>query len=215
MSDPIRHWNDVWTSKRFEETSWFQADPEPSLRWIDRAIADGGSIERVIDAGCGVSFLCDRLLDQGSEVVGIDIASEAIGRLRSRIAANDGVASTRFTGITGDLGVGDPIPPDAPPASLWHDRAVLHFLDGAARDRYAENLRRHVAPGGHAIIAGFAPEGPERCSGIEVVRASARDIAGLLGEGFTLVDHAIEVHETPWNAEQAFQWTLCRRGPDA
>lgn len=215
MSDPIRHWNDVWTSKRFEETSWFQADPEPSLRWIDRAIADDGSIERVIDAGCGVSFLGDRLLDRGAEVVGIDIASEAIGRLQSRIAARAGVSSMRFTGITGDLGVDDPMPPDAPPASLWHDRAVLHFLDGAARDRYAENLRRHVAPGGHVIIAGFAPDGPERCSGIKVVRASARDIAGLLGEGFTLVDHAIEVHETPWNAEQAFQWTLCRRGPDA
>lgn len=215
MSDSIRHWNEVWTSKRFEETSWFQADPEPSLRWIDRAIADGGSIERVVDAGCGVSFLCDRLLDRGSEVVGIDIAREAIDRLGVRIAEGGDDGPARFTGITGDLGAGDPLPPDAPPASLWHDRAVLHFLDGAARDRYAENLRTHLAPGGHAIIAGFAPDGPERCSGIEVVRASVEEIAGLLGPDFTLVEHAIEVHETPWNAEQAFQWTLWRRGKDA
>ncbi len=215
MSDPIQHWNDVWTSKPFEETSWFQADPEPSLRWIDRAITDGGSIGRVIDAGCGMSFLCDRLLDRQAEVVGIDIAHEAIDRLRSRIAARDDVASPRFTGITGDLGAGDPMPPDTPSATIWHDRAVLHFLDGAARDRYAENVRRHVVLGGHVIIAGFAPDGPERCSGIEVVRTSAEGIATLLGEAFAIVDHGIEVHETPWSAEQAFQWTLLRRSPIA
>lgn len=211
MTDAMRHWNDVWTAKAFDETSWYQSDPEPSLRWIDLALADGGSIARVIDAGCGVSHLADRLLDRGAEVVGVDIAASAIDRLRDRLADRPDVAAARFTGVVGDLGEADPLAEVPVPATLWHDRAVLHFLHGAARERYAETVRRHLAPGGHVLIAGFAPGGPPRCSGLDVVQASADDIAALLGDEFHVQAHAIEVHRTPWDAAQAFQWTLCRR----
>ena len=211
MNDAPRHWHEVWTSKAFEETSWYQPDPEPSLRWIDRAVTDGGSIDRVIDAGCGLSFLTDRLLDRGAAVVGIDIAAEAVARLRSRVAERHDAGADRFTSLVGDLGEVDPLPDAEPLATLWHDRAVLHFLHGPARDRYATTLRRHLAPGGHAIIAGFAPGGPPKCSGLEIVQASATEIATLLGADFTIVDEAIESHRTPWHADQAFQWTLFRR----
>lgn len=211
MTDATRHWNHVWTAKAFEETSWYQPDPAPSLRWIDLAVADGGSIATVIDAGCGVSHLADRLLDRGAHVVGVDIAATAIERLRGRLADRPDDAVTRFTGIVGDLGEPDPLSEVSSPATIWHDRAVLHFLHGEARERYAETVRRHLAPGGHAIIAGFAPGGPSKCSGLDVVQSSADDIVALLGDEFHVLAYAIEVHRTPWDAEQAFQWTLLRR----
>ena len=218
-TDTREHWNAVWTSKDFAETSWYQADPTPSLVWIDRAITDGGSIDRVVDAGCGVSFLADRLLERGAEVFGIDVSAAAIDRLTERIRTrgeNDTTLDpSRFHGVVCDLGRDDPAPDRPLGATIWHDRAVLHFLHGDARERYAAGLRRHLAMGGHAIIAGFAPEGPLKCSGLEVVRATADEIAALLGPTFTLVDVEIRTHRTPWDAEQAFQWTCLRRTPPA
>ncbi len=211
MPDPRTHWNDVWTEKDFTETSWYQADPTPSLTWIERVVAAGGSADRVVDAGCGVSFLTDRLLDRGSEVVGVDVASAAIQRLQSRVAGRSVEQMGRFRGIACDLGAEDPDPAMPIDATIWHDRAVLHFLQAEARERYAENARRHLVVGGHAIIAGFAADGPLKCSGLEVVRASADEITTLLGSGFTLVGAAVEPHRTPWDADQAFQWTCLRR----
>ena len=211
MTDARTHWNEVWTAKQFAETSWYQADPTPSLAWIDRVIAAGGSADRVVDAGCGVSFLTDRLLDRGSEVIGIDVAPAAIERLQIRIADRNDAASTRFRGIACDLAAADPDPTAPVDATIWHDRAVLHFLHGHAREQYAASVRRHLVVGGHAIIAGFAPDGPLKCSGLEVVRASADEIASLLGPGFALVDATVEHHRTPWDADQAFQWTCLRR----
>ena len=209
-TDARTHWNDVWSAKDVAETSWYEADPAASLAWIDRALADGGSADRVVDAGCGVSFLTDRLLDRGSEVVGIDVAAAAIERLQDRLAARGAADSERFRGIACDLGVDDPCPAAPLDATIWHDRAVLHFLHGDARERYAATVRRHLAVGGHVIIAGFAPDGPLKCSGLDVVRASADEIADLLGPGFTLVDAAVETHRTPWDAAQPFQWTMYR-----
>nr|MBP6626917.1 SAM-dependent methyltransferase [Arenimonas sp.] len=99
---------------------------------------------------------------------------------------------------------------------LWHDRAVSHFLTtGEATARYAAQAARALPPGGQAVIGGFAPDGPERCSGLPVARRSARDIADFLGNAFELVEERQEVHQTPGGAMQAFAWArLLRTGLD-
>ena len=95
---------------------------------------------------------------------------------------------------------------------LWHDRAVLHFLTTPEEaERYAEQAAGAIGPGGQAVIGGFAPDGPERCSGLEVARRSARDIANLLGNAFELVEERNENHTTPGGATQAFAWARLRR----
>lgn len=214
--ETARHWNEVWSSKAFEETSWFQTDPTPSWSRIERVLADGGSPAVTIDAGCGLSRLADGLLERGHRVLGIDIAAEAIDRLRSRLSRRDDGGTHRFTGLVGDLGRVDPLEPldregeAMTQATLWHDRAVLHFLHGDQRTRYADTVRRRVGPGGHVIVAGFAPDGPTKCSGIDVVRASDQDIAALFGDRFEIADSSREIHQTPWASEQAFQWTVLR-----
>jgi hypothetical protein len=105
----------------------------------------------------------------------------------------------------------------APPRhyALWHDRATLHFfVDDADRRRYAEVARAAIAPGAHAVIATFAPDGPTQCSGLPVRRSSARNIASMLGAGFSLVSSTNELHRTPGGATQPFTWAVLRRdGP--
>ena len=90
---------------------------------------------------------------------------------------------------------------------LWHDRALFHFLVGASdRARYLAKLRAAIDPGGHAIVATFAADGPETCSGLPVRRYSAVDLVAELGEGFTRVETRREEHVTPRGALQPFTW---------
>ena len=50
--------------------------------------------------------------------------------------------------------------------ALWHDRAVFHFLtDPAEKVRYMQVMRQALGPDGALVMATFAADGPERCSG--------------------------------------------------
>jgi len=95
---------------------------------------------------------------------------------------------------------------------LWHDRAAFHFLvDPADAAAYVERLRRALRRGGAAVIATFAPDGPERCSGLAVARHDAASLGAVLGPGFELIDERRHEHKTPKGATQAFQFSIFRR----
>lgn len=195
------HWDDVYSGKRPEETSWFEGEPTTSLRLIDAA-----SVEHrcAIDVGAGRSTLVDALLAGGwSSVTVLDLSATALAEVRER------VDDDRVSFVVGDVLEQVPVVP----FDCWHDRAVLHFLtDAAARDRYAEVVAASVAVGGVAVIGCFAPDGPEQCSGLPVQRASAADLAGLFAPAFTLERAETIEHTTPWGAVQPFTWVVLRRG---
>ena len=93
-------------------------------------------------------------------------------------------------------------------ADIWHDRAVFHFLnDPSDRSRYRAHLTRTLKPGGSAIIATFAPDGPEQCSGLPVVRYSPETLANELGPHFALVQSMAHEHHTPWGSQQSFHYS--------
>jgi hypothetical protein len=95
---------------------------------------------------------------------------------------------------------------------LWHDRAVFHFLtDPTEAARYAQIAAEAVKIGGHAVIGGFAPDGPERCSGLPVTPRSAEDIAGIFTPTFSLLQKREELHRTPAGTEQSFVYALMMR----
>jgi SAM-dependent methyltransferase len=95
---------------------------------------------------------------------------------------------------------------------LWHDRAVFHFLTKPEDQRaYVDNMARALRPGGHAVIATFALDGPPRCSGLDVARYSAATLAEALGNGFELVRSTERTHTTPAAREQRFTYTLFRK----
>jgi hypothetical protein len=95
---------------------------------------------------------------------------------------------------------------------LWHDRAAFHFLtDQAAQWAYVDRLKKAVKPGGHVIIGTFALDGPERCSGLPIVRYDAASLSAMLGTDFKLIDARRHDHATPWGAVQRFQFSTFHR----
>lgn len=94
---------------------------------------------------------------------------------------------------------------------FWHDRAVFHFLTRAEdRRKYIETLSRSLKTGGLALISTFALDGPERCSGLEIVRYNAESLSAELDEGFDLVGSTTESHQTPFGTRQSFIYCTFR-----
>jgi SAM-dependent methyltransferase len=196
----IRHWDSVYASKSDAELSWTQAEPATSLALIEEVCPSG----RVIDVGGGTSLLAERLLDRGYAVTVLDISEAAIERARQRL----GDRATHARWMVADVTAG----PDMGTFDVWHDRAVFHFLTASGdRAAYRALLARTVLVGGHAAIATFALDGPERCSGLEVRRYDGPALAAELGPRFHLIKSVPELHRTPWNAAQSFQYSLFER----
>ena len=170
-----------------------------SLRMIEAA---GLRLDTcVLDVGGGDSRLVDTLLAKGVGCVCVlDIAKEALTRSQARLGSDGGRVTWIVADVTGQWA--------AKPVDIWHDRAVFHFLtDASDRANYVAQLRRHLKPGGSAIIATFGPDGPDKCSGLPVVRYSPETLATELGSDFTLVECVPELHQTPSGKTQAFQYS--------
>jgi len=205
MDDRRSHWQGVYEAKAADAVSWFQPSPESSLRMIgaSRLTAPG----RVLDVGGGASTLVDNLLQQGFEVTVLDIADAALEVSRQRL----GEAARAVDWQVADITTWKP----AGRFDLWHDRAVFHFLTTQPeREAYKVALRTGLKPGGWLVMATFAEDGPEKCSGLAVQRYSAESLAAELGDGFELKRDERESHVTPWGSAQTFTWTLFRRVSD-
>jgi len=200
MSDRTAHWQTVYTTKAETEVSWYQDDPTTSLRLIRNAGATPTS--RIIDIGGGASRLVDALLAQGFRALTVlDISAAALGMAQGRL----GAAAANVDWIAADVTTWTP----AQPYDIWHDRAAFHFLtEPDDRAAYLARLRATVRSGGAVIIGTFAADGPEKCSGLPVVRYDAQGLAETLGPAFTLDESCPEMHRTPWGSVQPFQF--CR-----
>lgn len=203
MSDRTAHWQNVYATKGETEVSWFQDRPAISLEMIRAASPDRAAA--IIDIGGGASRLVDALLQGGYRNLAVlDLSANALDIAKKRIGAT---AST-VDWIVADATTWRP----AKTWDVWHDRAAFHFLtDPRDRAAYVERLRSAVAPGGHVIIATFAPGGPEKCSGLPVQRHDSASLSAELGPEFELVETRGETHHTPWHSTQAFQFSRFRR----
>ncbi|SRR6266700_3019182 len=197
------HWEGVYTRKSEHEVSWFQENPAPSLELIAQVGATAASA--VIDIGGGASRLVDNLLGRGfQDVTVLDLSEAALEAAKARLGTRAG----QVHWIVADATVWEPLRA----YDIWHDRAAFHFLT-EDRDRvaYVERLERGLKLGGYAIIATFALDGPERCSGLPVVRYDAASLGRTLGRAFQLVDTRRHAHATPWGSDQSFQFSVLRR----
>lgn len=197
-------WDDIYRSKGHEEVSWHADHLAVSVELIKFLRPEREAA--IIDIGAGRSSLAGDLLEDGyHRITVLDVAGEALGQLRERL----GDAAGQPTFIRGDI---TEVDFGTARFDLWHDRAVFHFLTEAAdREAYIHRLRSHLNPGGIAIIAGFGPDGPEKCSGLPVVRYSAGSLAEELGEGFEAVGSRLDLHRTPFDADQQFLHAWFRR----
>lgn len=197
MTDARTHWDHVYSGKTEVQLSWHQGAARVSLE-----MTLGLRPASVIDIGGGTSRYAGALLAAGiADMTVLDISQVALDAARAR----DGET---IDWLCADIRTWNP----GRRWDLWHDRAVFHFLTGAEeRAAYLVALRRALAPGGHALIATFAPEGPASCSGLPVARYSPQMLAEVLGNGFSPVEAREERHVTPWGSPQAFQFSLFRR----
>lgn len=197
------HWDKVYASKRSDHVSWFRPHLDRSLAFLEAAKI--GRTESVIDVGGGASTFVDDLLDRGhTNVTVLDLSRIALDAARSRL----GERASRVQWICADV---TDIRLAAEAYDFWHDRAVFHFLrEPLARERYVAAVRRALKPGGHIVVATFGPHGPEKCSGLEVLRFTPEALHAEFGPEFTRLASATETHTTPWGTEQEFVYCYCR-----
>ena len=194
-----QHWDTVYATKGEHDVSWFEASPVVSLQLIEATGLTARTC--VLDVGGGESRLVDALLARGVMCIAVlDVAREALVRAQARLGDKARDVAWIEADVTGAWSWKE--------VDIWHDRAVFHFLtERADRDSYKAKLAEMLKPGGSAILATFAPDGPEKCSGLPVARYSPEMLGSELGEGFVLVDSRRHTHTTPWGTLQAFQYS--------
>jgi SAM-dependent methyltransferase len=205
QSDEQGHWTQVYQDKAPTAVSWYQETPEPSLRALRRFGASPSS--SLIDVGGGASTLVDAILEQGwLDITVLDLAAPALEAAKARLGALADKVQWEVVDIT-----------DWQPVrqfDVWHDRALFHFLtEPLQREAYRRTLLAALAPGGLVIMATFALDGPEKCSGLPVQRYDAVSLAQEMGDTLLLIDGWREKHVTPWGATQSFNWCAFRRVP--
>jgi len=196
------HWDKVYATKAPNEVSWFRPHLETSLAFIGRSAGDCSA--SIIDVGGGESTLVDDLLSRGySNLSVLDISSTAIEVTKTRL----GSLASRVQWLVADV-TQEKFPANA--VDVWHDRAVFHFLTTQSqRNAYVRNAAKTVKRGGHVIVGAFGPEGPVKCSGLDVQRYDEGSLHGEFGSRFRLIDSMKELHQTPFGTTQQFLYCFC------
>ncbi len=203
METRQQHWDRVYGTKEPEDLTWFQETPQVSLSLIEEMELPAEA--RIIDVGGGTSTLSSFLLEKGFKRISVlDVSGAALSLARARL----GPRSQEVEWIEADLLQFEP----TTSWTLWHDRAVFHFLTSETdREAYRRVLEKGLKPGGYLIMATFALEGPSRCSGLDCVRYSPESLGSALGSGFLLRGSVEEAHRTPAGGVQAFNFSWFQR----
>ncbi len=201
--DTQTHWEKIYTEKAPDAVSWYRRHLETSLALIEQAAASSSA--SVIDVGGGESTLVDDLLARGYQnITVLDISQTAIDANKKRL----GEASERVHWLVADIMKVDL---ESCAYDVWHDRAVFHFLTVTSdRVAYVRQVARAVKPGGHVIVSTFGPEGPAKCSGLDVIRYDAESLHNEFGVHFRLLRSSKELHHTPFGTIQQFLYCYCR-----
>jgi SAM-dependent methyltransferase len=203
MSGTRSHWEKIYTTKAETAVSWYQPHSLRSLELIAAAVPDPAAA--IVDIGGGASGLVDDLLARGyTDLTVLDVSEAALAKSRVRLGGDASKVAWLAADIT------EWHPPRA--YDVWHDRAVFHFLtEPEPQAAYLAALRAGTAIGSAVIMATFALDGPDSCSGLPVQRYSAETLAARLGPAFSLVQQAEETHETPWGSQQKFSYAGFQR----
>jgi SAM-dependent methyltransferase len=199
--DKKAHWEQVYGSKAPDAVSWYAPHLETSLKLIHQVEVNKDAA--IIDIGGGESTLVDDLITEGYQNISVlDISQKAIDVSKERIGNPANKVDWHCSDITQAT-----LPQNY--FDVWHDRAVFHFLiEEAQRVKYVEQVKRSVKHGGCVIVSTFGPEGPEQCSGLDVVRYDTDNLHEQFGKSFKLIDSFKEIHKTPMGTTQQFLYSF-------
>ncbi|MGH8278406.1 MAG: class I SAM-dependent methyltransferase [Gammaproteobacteria bacterium] len=202
-TEPLKqHWESIWARQPPDRMSWYQPHAATSLRLIQKYAPPPAE---VIDVGGGASVLVDELIEAGyPQPMVLDIAGDALEISRARLGTHASSAQWIENDVTDAVF-------SVSAFDVWHDRAVFHFLTEAdARQHYVARLRAALRSGGIAVLATFAANGPEHCSGLPTCRYDAAGLTSELGADFALLEACEEDHYTPGGKLQRFQYAVFR-----
>lgn len=203
MSGTRSHWEEVYTTKAETAVSWYQPHSTRSLELITSAAPNPSAA--IVDIGGGTSRLVDDLIARGyADLTVLDVAEAALAKSRARLGNDAGKVDWIVADVT----------TWRPPRiyDVWHDRAVFHFLtEPGQQAAYLSALQTGTAAGSTIVMATFALDGPEKCSGLPVQRYSPTTLSARLGPAFHLARESDETHDTPWGSQQRFSYATFRR----
>ena len=202
--DNKKHWENIYQKKEIDGVSWYQKIPLESLQLIKKYSISNS--DKIIDIGCGKSFLADNLLELNyTNISLVVISSNALKEVKQRLQNK----SLNFI-ETDILNFNSNDKYD-----IWHDRAVFHFITNRQGiEKYISLCNKYINNNGILIIGTFAEDGPLKCSGLEIKRYSVDQISGLFEESFELVESFKMLHKTPFDTEQSFSFCVLRKFTD-
>jgi SAM-dependent methyltransferase len=202
MMSRKQHWEGIYRTKDSAQLSWFEPQPAVSLRFIEAASLQASA--RILDVGGGTSTLVDTLLERGYQPGVLDVSAAAVGISQARLGLRAAEVEWFVIDVTQFR---------SPHAwDLWHDRAVFHFLTERTEQlAYKETLSRALGENGQVVLGTFGPEGPRKCSGLDVCRYDVASLQAQLGSDFKLLQHELTEHTTPHGVAQQFLFCRFRR----
>jgi len=197
------HWENIYANKQMNEVSWFQQEPTTSLALIQKNTQSKD--DAIIDVGGGDGFLVDNLLDLGyTNITVLDISANAINKAKARL----GINADKVKWIESDIT--EFIPTEQ--YDIWHDRAVFHFLTQEKDIEYYKILvNENISDNGYFILATFADDGPEKCSGLQVCKYSEKDMGNSFSTIFKVKKSLKDKHLTPFGTIQSFTFSVFRK----
>lgn len=188
------HWENIYHTKQAHEVSWTQETPYTSIQLFEAANLPKEA--QIIDIGGGDSRFVDYLIAQGfTHVSVLDISERALERAKERL----GEKAALVNWIVSDI---KEFTPDVT-YDFWHDRAAFHFLteqkDIEQYVKVCKTFAKKIA------IGTFSPEGPLKCSGLEITQYDEKTLSTLFESvGFTHAQCQRVDHTTPSGANQNF-----------
>ena len=199
--DNKKHWENIYQKKEIDGVSWYQKIPLESLQLIKKYSITNA--DKIIDVGCGKSFLADNLLELNyNDISLVDISSNALREVKERLKNKtvNFIATDILNFNSNDK------------YDIWHDRAVFHFITNPEGiEKYISLCNKYINNHGILIIGAFAEDGPLKCSGLEIKRYSVNQLTNLFEENFELVDSFKILHKTPFDTEQSFSFCVFRK----
>ncbi len=202
----LEHWQQVYTTKSTEQVGWYTPHLQTSVKWITEL--NLAPEDPIIDVGGGASMLVDDLIDTGhTEISVLDMSERALAVVRERL----GHKAEQVSWLQADV---TEVELPSRHFTLWHDRAVFHFLVEPEQQRkYLGKLSGALKAGGYFLIGAFDLKAPAKCSGLPVQRYSVELLEAMFGTEFQLRRQHKEIHYTPSGLEQAYVYCLFQRSP--
>ena len=195
------HWENIYKTKKIDGVSWFQETPLESLELIEKYSSNNSG--KIIDIGCGKSFLADNLLELNyNDISLVDISSNALTEVKERLKNKSlNFIETDILNFKSNYKY-----------DIWHDRAVFHFItENEGVEKYISICNRYINKDGTLIIGTFAEDGPLKCSGLEIKRYSINNLKELFKQNFEFIEGFKKLHSTPFDTQQSFTFCVFKK----